>query len=80
MLGSSRGSKIKAELDAAASHKLTGFFAMYTKFIDKKVIIMLPEKWTSEETKCSIDGLTCEGLYEQYGTFDPNNASQIALN
>jgi hypothetical protein len=48
MLGSSRGSKIRAELDAAASRKLAGFCAMYTKFIDNEVIIMLPEKWTSE--------------------------------
>jgi hypothetical protein len=57
MLGSLRGSKIRAELDAAASHTLAGFCLLYTKFIDKEVIIMLPEKWTSEETKCSIDGL-----------------------
>jgi hypothetical protein len=44
MLGSSRGSKIKAELDAAASRKLAGFRALYTKFIDKEVVVMLPEK------------------------------------
>jgi hypothetical protein len=57
MLGSLRGSKIRAELDAAASCKLAGFCAMYTKFIDKEVIFMLPEKQTLEETKCSVDGL-----------------------
>ncbi len=55
MLGSSRGSKIRAELDAAASHKLAGFCTLYTKFIDKEVVVTLPEKWTSEETKCLID-------------------------
>ncbi len=38
MLGSSRGSKIRAELDAAASRKLAGFCALYTKFIDKKLL------------------------------------------
>jgi hypothetical protein len=64
MLGSLRESKIKAELDAAASHKLAGFCTMHTKFIDKEVIITLPEKWTSEEMKCLIDGLTRPGLYE----------------
>ncbi len=53
---------------------------MYTKFIDKDVIVMLPKKWTSEEMKCLIDGLTRPGLYEQYGTFDPNNAARIVLN
>jgi hypothetical protein len=55
MLGSSRGSKIRAELDAAASRKLAGFRALYTKFIDKEIIVTLPEKWTLEETKCLID-------------------------
>ncbi len=80
MLGSLRGSKIRAELDAAASRKLAGFCALYTKFIDKEVVARLPEKWTSEETKCSIDGLTHQGLYNQFGTFDPNNAARIALN
>jgi hypothetical protein len=34
MLGSTRGSKIRAELNAAASCKLAGFHALYTKFID----------------------------------------------
>ncbi len=36
MLGSSRGSKIRAELDAAASRKLASFRLLYTKFIDKQ--------------------------------------------
>ncbi len=62
MLGSLRWSKNRAELDAAASHKLAGFHVMFTKFIDKEVILTLPEKWTSEETKCIIDGPTHEGL------------------
>jgi hypothetical protein len=34
----------------------------------------------SEETKKLIDGLTRQGLYDQFGTFNPNNAAQIALN
>jgi hypothetical protein len=80
MFGSSRESKIRAELYTAASRKLAGFCAMYTKFIDKEVIVTLPEKWTLEDTKCSIDGLTHPDLYEQYETFDPNNVAQIALN
>jgi hypothetical protein len=33
-------------------------------------------KWSLQ----SIDGLTHEGLYEQYRTFDANNAAQISLN
>jgi hypothetical protein len=80
MLGSLRGSKFRAELDAAASRKLAGFHALYTKFIDKEVVVTLPEKWTLEETKCLIDGLTPQGLYNQFGTFDPNNAAWIVLN
>ncbi len=80
ILGTTTGSKIRAELDAAAVVKLAGFHTMFIKFINKEVIIMLPEKWTSEETKWSIHGLSHEGVYEQYRTFDPHNAAQIALN
>ncbi len=80
MLGSSRGSKIRAELDAAAARKLASVCAFYTKFIYKEVVVRLPDKWMSEETKNSIDGLTRQGLYDQFGTFDPNNAARIALN
>ncbi len=38
MLGSSRGSKIRAELDAAASHKLASFCTLYTKFMIRKLL------------------------------------------
>ena len=79
-LGSLRGSKIRADLDAAASSKLAGFCALHTKFIDKEVVVTLPEKWMSEEMKRLIDGLTREGLYQQFGTFYPNNYARIALN
>ncbi len=80
MLGCLRGSKIRVELDAAAPSELAGFCALYTKFINKEVVVTLPEKWTLEETKCSIDRLTHEGLYKHFRTFDPNNAARIALN
>ncbi len=79
MLGSLRRSKIRAELDAAASRKLANFCALYTKFIDKEVVVRLLDKWMLEETKNSIDGLTHQGLYDQFGIFDPNNAARIAL-
>jgi len=59
---------------------LAGFRALYTKFIDHEVVIALPDKWISEDTKRSINELTREGHFEQYGSFDPNNACRIALN
>jgi hypothetical protein len=59
---------------------LAGFQALYTKFIDQEVIIALPDKWTFEDKKCSMNELIWEYHFEQYGTFDPNNLGQIALN
>jgi hypothetical protein len=80
MLGKMRGSQFRADLDAASARKLAGYRALFTKFIDQEVIIALPDKWMSEETKQSIDTLTSEGQYEQYGMFHPNNAARIAYN
>ena len=80
ILGKMRGSQFRADLDAASARKLAGFRVLFTKFIDQEVIITLPYKWMSEETKQSIDTLTSEGQYEQYGAFHPNNTAQIALN
>ncbi len=57
MLGSSRGSKIRAELDAAASRKLASFCALHTKFIDKEVVVTLPAKWTDLPVKVSTINL-----------------------
>ena len=79
MLGKTRGSNIRAEIDASSARKLAGFRVLYTNFIDREVIVTLPEKWTSDETKMSINSLTCDGQYEQHGTFNPNNAARIAL-
>ena len=58
MLGQTRGSQYRADMNAATSHKLAGFHALYMKFIDHEVIIMLPDKWTLEDTKRSINELT----------------------
>ncbi len=44
MLGSLRGSKVRAELDAAVSRKLAGFCVLYTKFLDKEVIVKIPNQ------------------------------------
>jgi hypothetical protein len=52
---------------------------LYTNFIDREVFVTLSEKWTSDETKMSINSLTCDGQYEQHGMFNPNNAVRIAL-
>ncbi len=40
----------------------------------------LPEKWLQEETKTSIDALTCGGTFKLHGKFNPNNLVRIVLN
>ncbi len=44
MLGKTRGSKVRADLDAASSRKLAGFHTLFTRFIDKEIVVTLPEK------------------------------------
>jgi hypothetical protein len=80
MSGKTRGSKVRADLDAVSSRKLAGFCTLFTRFIDKEVVVTLPEKWLWEETKTSIDALTCDGTFDIYGKFNPNNLVHIALN
>jgi hypothetical protein len=80
MLGKTRGSKVRADLDAASSHKLAGFCTLFTRFIDKEVVVTLPEKWYREEMKTSIDALTCDGIFDLHGKSNPNNLVRIALN
>jgi hypothetical protein len=80
MLGKTRGSNVRADLDAASSCKLAGFCTFFTRFIDKEVVVTLPEMWLWEETKTSINALTCDGIFELHGKFNPNNLVWIALN
>jgi hypothetical protein len=80
MLGKTRGSKVRADLDAASSRKLAGFCMLFTRFIDKEVVVTLPEKWLQEETKTSIDALTCDSTFDLHGKFNPNNLVRIVLN
>jgi hypothetical protein len=80
MLGKTRGSKVRVDLDAKSSHKLAGFCMLFTRFIDKEVVATLSEKWLQEEMKTSIDAITCDGTFDIHGKFNPNNLVQIALN
>jgi hypothetical protein len=80
MLGKTRGSKVRADLDAMSSRKLAGFRTLFTRFIDKEAVVTVPEKWLWEETKTSIDALTCDGTFDLHRKFNPNNLLQIPLN
>ncbi len=80
VLGKTRGSSVRGDLIAASAPKLGGFCALFTKFINQEVIITLPEKWMSEETKWSINKLIFDCQYEQHGTSNTNNVAWIALN
>ncbi len=80
MLGKTRGSNVRVDLDAVSSCKLAGFCTLFTRFIDKEVVVTFPEKWLQEEMKTSIEALTCDGTFELHGKFNPNNLVRIALN
>jgi hypothetical protein len=80
ILGKTRESNVRANLDAVSFCKLAGFCTFFTRFIDKEVVVTLPEMWLREETKTFIDALTCDGTFELHRKFNPNNLVWIALN
>jgi hypothetical protein len=80
MLGKTRGSNVRDDLDATSSCKLAGFCSFFTIIIDKEVLVTLLEKWLREETKAPIDALTCDGQFELHGRSNPINLARIELN
>jgi hypothetical protein len=44
LLGKVRGGNVRADQYAPSSCKFAGFHGLFTKFIDKEVLVTLPEK------------------------------------
>ena len=78
MLGKSKGGT-RTELDAASSKSRRGFHMLHEKFVDKEVIVKLPEKWEDPDTARKVDERLGAGVFEEHAQFDPNNESRIAM-
>lgn len=78
MLGKTRGGN-RASIDASSARKRTGFRGLWMDFVDMEKIVVLPEEWTSADTQLTVDEHKEDGMYEQFGQFDPNNKNRIAL-
>jgi hypothetical protein len=79
MLGRTRGGT-RQEMDAARGNKLQGFNLLHAKFIDREVVVHLPETWDDPDTASKIDAkLGGPRIFEEYAQFDPNNESRIEL-
>lgn len=78
MLGKSKGGT-RTELDAASSKSRRGFHMLHEKFVDKEVIVTLPEKWEDPDTARKVDERLGAGVFEEHAQFDPNNESRIAM-
>ena len=78
MLGKTKGGN-GASLDAAPARKRAGFRALWTHFIDPEKVVVLPEEWTDVSTELTVDMNKGDGMYDQFGRFDPNNKDRIAL-
>ncbi len=78
MLGKTKGGT-RSELDAAAFRSRRGFHLLHEKFVDKEVVVTLPEQWEDSETACKIDERLGAGMFEEHAQFDPNNDSRIEL-
>ena len=79
MIGITRGSKVRAVLDAASGRKQFGLNRLYEQFIDPEVEIDLPTNWNTAENQQSVDEINGEGAFEQFGSFSANNLARIVL-
>ena len=52
---------------------------LHEKFVDKEVIVRLPEKWEDPDTARKVDERLGTGVFEEHAQFHPNNESRIAM-
>lgn len=78
MLGKTKGGN-RANLDAASARKRAGFRGLWMDFIDMEKIVALPSEWTNANTQLTVDTHKGDGMFDQFGRFDPNNKDRIAL-
>ena len=66
-------------LDGFNTQQLAALSLAHDKFIDKKVVIPMPEKWPEANTKLTTDEHRGDGFYDTHISFNINNVSRIAL-
>jgi hypothetical protein len=64
MLGRTRGGT-RQEMDAAKCRRLQGFKLLHKRFIDKEVVVRIPEQWDYPMTASKIDSKIGPGLFEE---------------
>jgi hypothetical protein len=78
MVGTAKSGN-RRELDAAPGRNKASFRLLHMRFIDKEVIVPLPEMWTRDETRAAIEEKYGPGSFETYCTVNQNNPARIAL-
>ena len=78
MVGKARTGR-RLEMDATSGLYHSGFSLLHARFIDKEVIIKLPEEWTRVETQETMDERHGPGTFANYCTFNPNNVARLDL-
>lgn len=79
LLGTSKGSNHHVVLDAASGRRLLALNLLHEKFTDKEVVMILPDRWNSHENRESVEEINGAGVFEQFGVFNPNNHTWMAL-
>ena len=79
MIGRSKSSNNRNELDKARSGTRTGFFMLHQRFIDSEVRVVLPAGWGTPDCIELIDKINGPGTFAQYGNINPNNIDRIQL-
>lgn len=77
MIGMPRSSKSRSVLDEASAKKLAGMKLLHSHFIDKEVVVNLPEEWNTVANKISVDEINGEGAFDQFGFFNLNNQRRV---
>ena len=52
---------------------------LHKHFIDSEVVVNLSHVWNSDKNVTSVDEINDEGVFEQFGKFNPNNPEQSTL-
>ena len=79
LTGKSLDSDNRLEIDRSAPEKAAALKMILNKFIDKEVVITIPDKWLNPQTELNIDATMGDGMYEMYGTYDPNSLERMTL-
>lgn len=62
-----------ASIDASSGLYRSGFCLLHSRFIDNEITVSIPESWTSNETRQTMDERHGPSTYNNFCTFNPNN-------